>query len=88
MTVRSRILALMSAALLVPGVGLARTGPNPEGRALPDIRLEYARLLAQTGARDEARRQLARVLSTPLSVGETQRRARAMMQALEHPSSP
>ena len=61
---------------------------DPAGRSLPDIRLEYARLLAQTGARDEARRQLARVLSAPLSVGQTQRRARELMQALDRPSRP
>ncbi|HET9325893.1 MAG TPA: glycosyltransferase family 39 protein [Candidatus Eisenbacteria bacterium] len=56
---------------------------DPERRSLPDIRLEYARLLAQTGDRDEARRQLNRVLGAPLTVGDTQRRARAMLQALD-----
>jgi len=56
---------------------------DPEQRALSDIRLEYARLLTQTGERDEARRQLQRVLSAPLTVGGTQRRAREMMQALD-----
>jgi hypothetical protein len=60
---------------------------DPERHALPDIRLEYARLLAQTGERDEARRQVAHVLSAPLSVGATQRRARAMMQTLDHDSA-
>jgi 4-amino-4-deoxy-L-arabinose transferase-like glycosyltransferase len=60
---------------------------DPTRRTMPDIRLEYARLLAETGERDEARRQLARVLEAPLTVGQTQRRARAMLQALE-PSPP
>jgi 4-amino-4-deoxy-L-arabinose transferase-like glycosyltransferase len=61
---------------------------DPDGTELPDIRLEYARLLAQTGARDEARRELERVLSAPLSTGEIQRRAREMMQRLGSASSP
>jgi tetratricopeptide (TPR) repeat protein len=56
---------------------------DPDHRLLADIRLEYARLLTQTGKRDEARQELRHVLSAPLSVGETQRRAREMMQALD-----
>jgi Dolichyl-phosphate-mannose-protein mannosyltransferase len=56
---------------------------DPEGRGMHDIRLEYVRLLAQTGARDEARRQLARVLSSPRLDGDVQRRAHALMDALE-----
>src|SRR5262249_14922603 len=55
---------------------------DPGGAALPDIRLEYARLLAQTGARDEARRQLGRVLTAPLA-GDAQQRAREMLRALD-----
>lgn len=61
---------------------------DPEGQSLPDIRLEYARVLAQTGAREEARRQLERVISAPLASDETQRRAREMMERLGRPSGP
>ncbi len=60
---------------------------DPSGAALPDIRLEYARLLAQTGARDEARRQLGRVLGAPLA-GDAQQRAREMLRALDRPPHP
>jgi hypothetical protein len=56
---------------------------DPEGRGLHGIRLEYARLLAQTGARDDARKQLARVLNAPLLTGDVRRRASAMMDALD-----
>ncbi|TMQ71019.1 MAG: phospholipid carrier-dependent glycosyltransferase [Candidatus Eisenbacteria bacterium] len=61
---------------------------DPDARSLADIRLEYARLLAQTGARDEARRQLARVLLMPAGAGEAQQRARALLQALGGASTP
>jgi hypothetical protein len=58
---------------------------DPDGFSLPDIRLEYASLLAQTGERDEARRQLARLLAAP---GDTPRRAREMIERLEPESRP
>jgi len=56
------------------------------GSALLDIRLEYAALLAQTGARDAARDQLERVLASP-GFAETTR-AREMLRRLERASHP
>jgi hypothetical protein len=57
---------------------------DPGGDALPDIRLEYAGLLAQTGAREAARRQLGVVLATPGFADSA--RARRLLQRLDRAS--
>jgi hypothetical protein len=55
---------------------------DPSGKGLADIRLEYARVLAQTGDLAAARRELERVLAAPLQRGETARRARALLDRI------